>query len=67
MDKIARVGVDLAKIATQVHAVDGAGHVRFEHGGMTIFAPRQTRGGFARLDSLLRFLSGTSEAIMLPI
>ncbi|KGW18144.1 site-specific integrase [Burkholderia pseudomallei] len=28
---------------------------------------RQMRGGFARLDSLLRFLSGTSEAIMLPI
>ncbi|WP_150607687.1 hypothetical protein, partial [Pandoraea cepalis] len=25
------------------------------------------RGGFARSDSLLRFLSGTSEAIMLPI
>ncbi len=34
---------------------------RVRHGGMTI------RGGLTRSDSILRFLSGTSEAIMLPI
>lgn len=28
---------------------------------------RQVRGGLTRSDSFLRFLSGTSEAIMLPI
>ncbi len=39
----------------------------FEHFRNLLTAGAVLRGGLTRSDSFLRFLSGTSEAIMLPI
>ncbi|WP_143311536.1 hypothetical protein, partial [Burkholderia pseudomallei] len=71
-----RQGADLTDTAAPAHVLAHRIAMLSRHRGVTpMYEERNpsqvdrpfVRGGFARLDSLLRFLSGTSEAIMLPI